>query len=442
MPLDAIKEAAGAKNEGLTLDGYVPVQLAFGWIPRSWDAFVGGVKDNIDNVKHGRGQDVVQQALLQRVKAGIEFRKTLISDGFRRVMNKYQSTKYIKNPTVGMQVDIWRQKAKKDEGGYQGPAIITDVEQNKVTLRRHGQQISASRDQLREHREAILCADHLAADHMLDNNNNIFITIPDNNHEHHHNSTTANITTSINLDHDNTGTTANTSNNHHHDTIATTSEEAQLTTTHETIKTTMPMTITTDPMYDDDLLTYEAVVYMAQKNYAEEYPNHDTGSCFVAIFSQDHVQLPEGCGVHFFEAFSGEAVPTARAKSYRFLAGEPADYRTGWNLRLKAHRLRLTDQRNKMKPFLMTFAFNCGPWFIAHTVNLDRRELLRNEERPVLKFVAERREAQDDEQRLYLLENPQTSKAWEEPPMTRLQKRKSHRSTTLHMCRYELRGKD
>ena len=46
MPLDAIKEAAGAKNEGLTLDGYVPVQLAFGWIPRSWDAFVGGMKDN------------------------------------------------------------------------------------------------------------------------------------------------------------------------------------------------------------------------------------------------------------------------------------------------------------------------------------------------------------------------------------------------------------
>ena len=317
-------------------------------------------------------------------------------------MNKYQSTKYIKNPTVGIQVDFRRQKVKKDECGYQGPSTITDVEQNKVTLRWHGQQISASRDQLREHRDAILCADHLAADHVLDNN--IFITIPDKNNEHHHNSTTANIT-STSLDHDNIGTTVNTSNNLHHDAIATTSEEAQLTTTHETIKTTMLMTITTDPMYDDDFLTCEGVVYMAQKKLFRGVSQPRHGIMLRGHLLPDHVQLPEGCGVHlfevfqhpegcgvhFFEVFSGEAVLMARAKSYRFLAAEAVDYRTGWNLRLKArHQLRLTDQQNKKKPFLMTFAFNCGPWSIAHTVNLDRRELLRNEERPVLKFVAER----------------------------------------------------
>ena len=48
-----------------------------------------------------------------------------------------------------------------------------------------------------------------------------------------------------------------------------------------------------------------------------------------------------------------------------------------------------------MKPYLMTFAFNCGPWSIAHTANLERRELPRNEERPGLKYVAARCEVQD-----------------------------------------------
>jgi hypothetical protein len=88
-PLDAVKESCGAKNEGLTLDGYVPVQLAFGWVPRSWDAYMSGMRDNIDDFRPARGDDVMQQALLHRIQAGLAFRKTLVSDEFRRAMNKY-----------------------------------------------------------------------------------------------------------------------------------------------------------------------------------------------------------------------------------------------------------------------------------------------------------------------------------------------------------------
>ena len=228
------------------------------------------MKDNFENARSGRSQDVVQQALLQRLKAGIGFRKMLISDEFRRAMYKRQGTKYIKNPAVGMQVDFWRQKQKKDEGGYQGPATITDIDANMVTLRWHGQQISASRDQLREHRGAILFTDLLMADHVSDNAH-VFITILDNDPKLHCNPTTAE-TTSTNLDHGPIGTTINTSNNLHHDAIATTSEEAQLTTTHETIMTTMPSTIATTPVYVDNFLTYEVVVYMAQKNVQRSIP--------------------------------------------------------------------------------------------------------------------------------------------------------------------------
>ncbi|CAK9008588.1 unnamed protein product [Durusdinium trenchii] len=112
----------------------------------------------------------------------------------------------------------------------------------------------------------------------------------------------------------------------------------------------------------------------------------------------------------------------------------PIDYATGWDLQKTAHL-------DQLKPLILIQGIDCRDWCILQdNTNYVRRKILllmrRAKARRLLKKVCQWCRKQVDEGRMFLLENPTTSRIWFEPVMTSLLNLPGVTTITCHAGSY------
>ena len=92
---------------------------------------------------------------------------------------------------------------------------------------------------------------------------------------------------------------------------------------------------------------------------------------------------------HLWEWFSGTARLTKRARKRKFLAANPVDYSTGWDLHDQKQHDELLRQLDQLKPKLVVIATPCTPWSRANTANPALKRLKQEQARVYLPLIVE-----------------------------------------------------
>ena len=143
--------------------------------------------------------------------------------------------------------------------------------------------------------------------------------------------------------------------------------------------------------------------------------------------------------VSILEIFAGSAVFSQRCANRELKVLEPVDKSNGWDLRKASDRLALLNIVKSKKPSLVTLATHCTPWSQAWTVNLKEKARQQNLDRCLWDFTELIANEQDNNNRLFLIENPARSAAWKLRCMKRVMNRASTQCRVLHMCMYGMR---
>ena len=128
------------------------------------------------------------------------------------------------------------------------------------------------------------------------------------------------------------------------------------------------------------------------------------------------------------ETFAGQANITRRAKTFGLKAIEPvdySDYSTGFDLSLIPDQQRVSSMIDRFKPLILIQGVDCKDWtLLQDNVNYLHRHIQllkrRARARKILVQVAEWCVKQSQQGRYWLIENPLTSRLWQEPYILRL----------------------
>ncbi|CAK9085324.1 Pentatricopeptide repeat-containing protein [Durusdinium trenchii] len=123
--------------------------------------------------------------------------------------------------------------------------------------------------------------------------------------------------------------------------------------------------------------------------------------------------------VDILETFAGTANITWRCPKYHLTAAHPMDYNTGWDLSKPAHQLQVEQALDELTPFILIQGIDCKDWcLLQDNTNYVRRKILllmrRAKARKMLKAVCKWCHRQAAAGRYFLLENPLTSRIWNE----------------------------
>ena len=145
--------------------------------------------------------------------------------------------------------------------------------------------------------------------------------------------------------------------------------------------------------------------------------------------------------VDILETFAGQANITKRSSSFRLSAAQPVDYATGWDLNNTSHQADLEDMLDSLRPLVLIQGIDCRDWSILQdNTNYIRRKILllmrRAKARKLLKKVTSWCHKQAEAGRLFLLENPTTSRLWQEDAIKKLEGLPNVSSTTCHAGAY------
>ena len=96
------------------------------------------------------------------------------------------------------------------------------------------------------------------------------------------------------------------------------------------------------------------------------------------------------------------------------------------------------DVIQKEKPDVILMAFPCTPWSIIQNMNMTdpwrkmQVEKARHEDQPLLDLVVQVARHQENHGKYYVIENPTSSRAWNQSPLKELRKESSQ--VVFHMC--------
>ena len=115
----------------------------------------------------------------------------------------------------------------------------------------------------------------------------------------------------------------------------------------------------------------------------------------------------------------------------------PVDLRYGWDLRHQKHRDLLSWVDSQLRPLCTTFEPRCKYWSRAgNSRDPETTKRLREEEGPMLKFLAQHAIKIASDNRDALFENPKTSAIWKESPLAALLLHRLFRSFLICMCAF------
>ena len=131
--------------------------------------------------------------------------------------------------------------------------------------------------------------------------------------------------------------------------------------------------------------------------------------------------------VDVFETFAGAANISRLAPKFGLKSLSPADYATGFDLELEEDQNRVDKLRRHYRPMFMVQGLRCTEWsLLQDNVNyVDRPQELherREHSRPMMRKVVSWCREQHDDGNYFLLENPLTSRLWQEPEVQDLMK--------------------
>ncbi len=152
-------------------------------------------------------------------------------------------------------------------------------------------------------------------------------------------------------------------------------------------------------------------------------------------------------GVHLMEGFAGSAHATQRAHLFGLTAVQPVDLIYGFDLASGLGRARWKQAIRRHRPLLVVLGFPCTKWcFYNYAINFrNKPELLatlQDQDRPLLKLVVWTALEQARNGRIYLLENPVRSIAWEQPEFQPLWDLASTQMRIGDSCPFNLRASD
>ena len=137
-----------------------------------------------------------------------------------------------------------------------------------------------------------------------------------------------------------------------------------------------------------------------------------------------------------------EPVSTAARRRGHSTGSSTLTLNTGWDFRLRSHRLRALDIVRWDEPYFLVIAFPCGPWSPLQNLSTprDRLQQLRAAARPLVNFAARLAREQLEGGRHFVIENPFGSAAWKLPSLRLLRRHPLCRQVVVDMCRFGLRG--
>ena len=141
--------------------------------------------------------------------------------------------------------------------------------------------------------------------------------------------------------------------------------------------------------------------------------------------------------VDILETFAGKANISRRATKFKLKAAEPVDYNTGFDLARKEDQDETEAAIDRLRPLVLIQGFSCKEWTILqdNCNYIDRPEVLeqrRDDVRPLLRRVVDWCWKQILGGRYFVLENPTTSRIWQEPVMLELMKQPDVKLALCH----------
>ena len=119
------------------------------------------------------------------------------------------------------------------------------------------------------------------------------------------------------------------------------------------------------------------------------------------------------------EVFAGRGLISSQAPRHGLSACTPVDYNTGFDLATAADQARVRQIQKKLRPLFLIAQLHCTPWLLMQdNMNYVNRpeelEARRALERPVVEEAMQWCRTQHAAGHFYLLENPLTSRLWQE----------------------------
>ena len=123
--------------------------------------------------------------------------------------------------------------------------------------------------------------------------------------------------------------------------------------------------------------------------------------------------------VDILETFAGQANISRRATSFGMKAAFPIDYNTGFDLAVEQDQDAVDKMLQRFKPLVLIQALDCKDWcLLQDNVNYVRRKILllmrRRKARKIARKVVDWCFQQMEKGRYFLIENPLTSRLWQE----------------------------
>ena len=138
---------------------------------------------------------------------------------------------------------------------------------------------------------------------------------------------------------------------------------------------------------------------------------------------KQRIGVPKGWKA-LLEIFAGCAVLTSVFQSQGYECCTPLDILNGWDVHNPQHRSWAEDTMRREKPYLVSYAFVCGPWSPWQRMSDDKEKV--NAKRrmwiPVFKWMYKMIKEQQERGGVSLMENPWTSEAWDTAEMLRILK--------------------
>ena len=140
--------------------------------------------------------------------------------------------------------------------------------------------------------------------------------------------------------------------------------------------------------------------------------------------------------VDLMELYSGEARPTSLAPRYGLTSIQPFELQDGYDLDAPHVRGWVEEGQTRKKPLLLLLGPPCTNWCIFnenlnYRHRMDQLSALRAQERPRVKWSAERCLHQANRGDLFFFENPLKSRIWSEPAVQKLM---NHPDTVKVTC--------
>ena len=114
------------------------------------------------------------------------------------------------------------------------------------------------------------------------------------------------------------------------------------------------------------------------------------------------------------EIFAGCAVLTSVFQAAGYECCTPVDILSGWDVHRSDHRKFLEDKIREERPYLLSFAWPCGPWSPWQRINKDQNGVYekRREWIPVFKWIFKIVMEHQSRGGKTVMENPWSSEAW------------------------------